>query len=145
LNNHFTVIIADDDDDDTALLTEALAENDIPRDKVVVARDGDMLLNLLPAFTGDPCLVFLDLNMPKKNGFKALVEIKSNPRFRHIPILVLTTSNSRKDISKCYEMGANTYFTKPFSYTELINLVRAVKVYWLESAVMSVSPGNHGV
>jgi DNA-binding response OmpR family regulator len=83
--------------------------------------------------------------MPKKNGFKALVEIKSNPRFRHIPILVLTTSNSRKDISKCYEMGANTYFTKPFSYTELINLVRAVKVYWLESAVMSASPGNHGV
>jgi CheY-like chemotaxis protein len=74
--------------------------------------------------------------MPKKNGIHSLAEIKANPKLSHIPNLGLTTTTSRSDIKECYSLGVNTYFTKPFSYTELTSLVTIIKQYWLETAVI---------
>jgi CheY-like chemotaxis protein len=136
VGNTLKIIIADDDDDDAVLLTEALVENGVAKDMITIANDGEVLLSILPEYSNRPCLVFLDLNMPKKNGIHALAEIKANPNLRHIPILVLTTSTSRSDIKECYSLGVNTYFTKPFSYTELTSLVTIIKQYWLETAVI---------
>ncbi|HEX5169103.1 MAG TPA: response regulator [Cyclobacteriaceae bacterium] len=140
-HNNLNIIIADDDNDDSALLIEALVENGIDRSKIIVTPDGETLLSILPTYSKTPSLVFLDLNMPRKNGMKVLSEVKSNPELRHIPILILTTSNSKSDINTCYELGGNTYFTKPFSYTELMQLVRIIKLYWFETASM-FNPSN---
>jgi CheY-like chemotaxis protein len=138
ITNNVTIIIADDDSDDTSLLIEALVETGVERSKIVATTDGEALLSVLPAYSKIPCLVFLDLNMPRKNGLKVLMEVKADPTLRHIPILILTTSNSRSDILTCYELGSNTYFTKPFSYIELISLVETIKAYWFEKAVLSL-------
>jgi len=135
-SNNLTIIIADDDLDDKSLLLEALAENGVDRKKIILTSDGEELLSILPVHSKSPCIVFLDLNMPRKNGLKVLSEVKANPDLRHIPILIFTTSNSRSDIASCYELGTNTYFTKPFSYTELIALVGAIKLYWFEKATL---------
>lgn len=135
-SNNLIIIIADDDIDDKSLLIEALAENGIDRQKIVMASDGEELMLILPQYSKAPCLVFLDLNMPRKNGIKVLSEVKANPELRHIPILIFTTSNSKSDIHSCYDLGSNTYFTKPFSYTELITLVGCIKTYWFEKATL---------
>jgi CheY-like chemotaxis protein len=135
--NKVTIIIADDDNDDKSLLIEAFLENGMEREQIILASDGEELLSILPAYANIPCIVFLDLNMPRKNGLKVLSEIKADQYLRHIPILIFTTSNSRSDIHSCYDLGSNTYFTKPFSYTELINLVGAIKTYWFEKATLT--------
>lgn len=130
------VIIADDDIDDRLLLTEALVENGVERDKILLACDGEELLSLLVIHSQTPCLVFLDLNMPKKNGLKVLEAMRSNPTQRHIPVLIFTTSNSRSDIISSYDLGCNAYFEKPYSYSELVDMVGVIKAYWFQKATL---------
>ena len=134
ISNTLRIIIADDDRDDQDLLTDALVANGISRDKIILVSDGDELMSILPDFSKIPCLVFLDLNMPKKDGRKVLVEVRSNPELNHIPILIFTTSGTAAEVAMGYRLGGNTYFTKPFSYIELINLIAVIKSYWLEKA-----------
>ncbi len=130
------VIIADDDIDDRLLLTEALVENGVERDKILLACDGEELLSLLALHGHSSCLVFLDLNMPKKNGLKVLEAMRSNPAQRHIPVLIFTTSNSRSDILSSYDLGCNAYFEKPYSYSELVDLISVIKTYWFQKATL---------
>lgn len=130
------IIIADDDLDDRMLLIEVLEKNGIERDKFVIASDGVELVTLLPQYSKTPTLVFLDLNMPSMNGLRALGEIKANPSLKHIPILVFTTSRSSEDIQSSYNLGAATFFTKPDTYTEMIELGVVVKDYWLKRATI---------
>ena len=131
------IIIADDDRDDAMLLIEVLEKNGIDREKFILAEDGEKLLSLLPEYAKIPSLVFLDLNMPLKNGLQVLSEIKADPSLKHIPVMILTTSNAAKDVRHCYELGASTYFTKPGTYTEMLDLAIAIKGYWLERATLS--------
>jgi CheY-like chemotaxis protein len=77
-------------------------------------------------------LVLLDLNMPRKDGREALKEIKDDPELRKIPVVVLTTSNADTDISRIYELGANSFITKPVSFDQLVNVMRVLGQYWLE-------------
>ncbi|HEX7016740.1 MAG TPA: response regulator [Cyclobacteriaceae bacterium] len=130
------VIIADDDIDDRLLLTEALVENGVERSKILLACDGEELLSLLAEYSQTPSIIFLDLNMPKKNGLKTLEAIRSNPTQRHIPVLIFTTSNSRSDILASYDLGCNAYFEKPYSYSELVDMVGVIKSYWFEKATL---------
>lgn len=130
------VIIADDDIDDRLLLTEALVENGVDRDKVVLACDGEELLSVLALYAQSSSLVFLDLNMPKKNGLKVLEAMRANPTQRHIPVLIFTTSNSRSDIIASYDLGCNAYFEKPYSYSELVDMVGIIKAYWFQKATL---------
>lgn len=133
-----TIIIADDDVDDKLLILEALVENGIEKDTIVLTSDGDELLEVLRRFK-KPCIVFLDLNMPRKDGRQALREIKSDPGLKHIPVIIFTTSTSADDIVSSYKAGGNTYFTKPSTYSELVSVFTAVKSYWLEKAVFSTT------
>jgi len=130
------VIIADDDIDDRLLLTEALVENGLDRDKIILASDGEELLSILAEHSQSSCIVFLDLNMPKKNGLKTLEAIRANPTQRHVPVLIFTTSNSRGDIISSYDMGCNAYFEKPYSYTELVEMIGVIKAYWFQKATL---------
>lgn len=130
------VIIADDDIDDRLLLTEALVENGVDRDRIVLACDGEELLSVLAIHSQSSCLVFLDLNMPKKNGLKVLEAIRANPTQRHIPVLIFTTSNSRSDIILSYDLGCNAYFEKPYSYSELVEMIGVIRAYWFQKATL---------
>ena len=129
-----TIIIAEDDADDRLLIEDALNENNIASADLMFVDDGEALIDTLDANTKAPCMVFLDLNMPKKDGRQALKEIKEDARFKHIPVIVFSTSNSIDDIKTSYQNGVNTYFTKPSKYSDLVEILRTVKSYWWEKA-----------
>ncbi len=134
-----TILMADDDQDDCLLVKEAFSEKSFENDLRFVA-DGEDLMDYLyrrgkfaePDSAPRPGLILLDLNMPRKDGREALKEIKSNRDFRHIPIIILTTSHEQDDIIRSYRVGANSFVTKPVSFEDLLNLVENLGRYWLE-------------
>lgn len=137
-SRHINILIADDDPDDRLLTREALLQSDIPS-RIAFVEDGEELLDYLLGrgkFKNNtdpqPDLVLLDLNMPRKSGVEALQEIKSNQALRHIPIVVLTTSKEEEDIYRTYDLGVNSFITKPVTYESLINTMRILGKYWFE-------------
>ena len=134
-----SILLADDDPDDRLMATEALEENRLANDLHTV-EDGEMLMDYLYhrgkyASMQDwslPGLILLDLNMPKKDGREALKEIKADPNLRRIPIVVLTTSKAEEDIYRTYDLGVNSFITKPVSFESLVEIMKTLKKYWFE-------------
>lgn len=134
-----TILMADDDEDDCMLAQEALAESRLANDLHFV-RDGEELMDYLyrrgkyidPKSSPRPGLILLDLNMPKKDGREALQEIKANLQLRHIPIVVLTTSKAEEDIYTSYNLGANSFITKPVTFAALVEVMKTIGKYWFE-------------
>ena len=133
------ILMADDDADDRLLAQDALAESKIPSELHFV-ENGEELMDYLnrrgrfsAASAPRPGLILLDLNMPKKDGRDALSEIKSNPELRRIPVVVLTTSQADTDISRIYDLGANSFITKPVSFDALVNVMRSLGQYWFQT------------
>ena len=119
------ILIADDDAEDRFIIQDAM-ETYNADDVIIFADNGEQLLNMLKQnFTNSlyPCLIVLDLNMPKKDGREALKEIKQHPVFKKIPVVVFTTTKSENEIKRCYELGANTYVVKPVSPNDLLSLI----------------------
>ena len=85
-----------------------------------------------PASAPFPGLILLDLNMPKKDGWKALQEIRNNPALRRIPIVILTTSKAAQDVDRSYDLGVNAFITKPVTLTGLVEVVTTLGKYWFE-------------
>ncbi|UII30298.1 response regulator [Fulvivirga ulvae] len=131
-----SIIIAEDDSDDRLLIEDALNENNIPSEKLIFVSDGEELMDRLKDKANQPAMVFLDLNMPKKDGRQALKEIKQDEKLKHIPIIVFSTSSSEEDIRTSYKNGVNTYFTKPSKYSDMLEIIAAVKAYWWEKAAI---------
>lgn len=148
-----TILMADDDEDDCMLAREALAESRLAN-ALYLVRDGEELLDYLHQrgkytdlnLAPRPGLILLDLNMPKKDGREALREIKTDPQLKHIPIVVLTTSKAEEDIYRSYELGANSYITKPVTFASLVEVMRTIGKYWFEIVELPLeSVGNgHG-
>ncbi len=138
-NKIVNILMADDDDDDYFLVKTALKNSDLPHVLFHVP-NGEELMNYLlrkEPYTNTqehpfPTMILLDLNMPKKDGREALAEIKSNQELCKIPIVVLSTSNNKDDIFKCYKLGVNSYIRKPADYKHLVNIFQAFKKYWFE-------------
>lgn len=138
-NNLITILLADDDADDRMLTREALKESRLVNDLRFV-EDGEELLDYLshrgkyadPQSAPRPGLILLDLNMPRKDGREALREIKADPALRSIPIVVLTTSKAEEDIYKTYDMGVNSFITKPVTFEGLVSVMKALGRYWFE-------------
>jgi two-component system response regulator len=134
-----TILMADDDADDRLMTKEAFAESLIRNDLRFV-ENGEELLDYLnrrgkysdPRSSPRPGLILLDLNMPKKDGREALREIKSDPRFRSIRVVVMTTSSADEDISRTYDLSASSYITKPVTFEALLDVIRVLGKYWLE-------------
>lgn len=136
-----TVLIAEDDADDRLIMTDAFAEQ-YPECRVSFAQDGVQLMQMLNE--GEyPDLILLDLNMPLKDGRSALVEIKTSAELRHIPTVVMTTSENEDDIRFCYNAGANSYICKPSSYTELLGIVSVLKSYWMDTVILPMKQERH--
>jgi CheY-like chemotaxis protein len=118
------VILADDDADDRELFSEAFSLV-APEVHVSVVKDGEELLSSMEFDAPD--IVFLDLNMPKKNGYECIVAIRENEKFSRIPIVIFTTSLHTKDVDDTFRQGANYFFRKPNNFEDIKNvLVRIV-------------------
>ena len=133
------ILLADDDPEDRMLARDALAESRLANELREV-EDGDELLRYLrregrytdPASSPTPGVILVDLNMPKKDGRQAIAEIKRDPALRHIPIVVLTTSKAETDIVRSYDLGVNSYITKPVTFDGLVEVMRSFGRYWFE-------------
>jgi CheY-like chemotaxis protein len=133
------VLMADDDPDDCMLIRDAWEENRLANELHFV-QDGEELMDYLHrrgqyghlAAAPLPGLILLDLNMPRKDGREALKEIKADPKLRRIPIVVLTTSKAEEDILRTYDLGVNSFITKPITFGALVETVRALAQYWFQ-------------
>lgn len=134
-----TILIADDDADDRLMIRDALEENRLAND-VRFVENGEELMEYLTRqgkyrnleSSPKPGLILLDLNMPKKDGREALKEIKSHPELRGIPVVVLTTSKAEEDIYRTYNLGVNSFITKPVTFESLVTITRDLGRYWFE-------------
>jgi CheY-like chemotaxis protein len=131
--------MADDDPDDRLLAHDAFREARMSN-RLVFVEDGEQVMDYLHR-RGDyadaaeyplPGLILLDLNMPRKDGREVLAEIKSDPAFKHIPVVVLTTSKADEDIMRSYQTGGNSYIVKPVTFRALTDVVREIGRYWLD-------------
>lgn len=126
-----TILVADDDPDDRLLIEEAMKEANIPN-AVSFAANGVEVMEQLRGDGADlPGLLLLDLNMPRKDGREVIAEVKSDPRLKRLPIVVLTTSDAETDITRSYDLGANSYIKKPVSYEGLLEVMSTLRNYWL--------------
>lgn len=138
-----TILMADDDPDDRFMTKEAFKEAMLINDLRFV-EDGEELLEYLyhrgrysdPESAPRPGLTLLDLNMPRKDGREALAEIKADQDLRRIPIVILTTSKAEEDIIRTYDLGSNSYITKPVSFESLVTIMKALSKYWLEIVLL---------
>jgi CheY-like chemotaxis protein len=134
-----TILMADDDEDDRDLTRDALEDAEYI-DQMDFVADGRDLIDYLrrsgpygsPESAGRPrpSIILLDLNMPRMDGREALAEIKSDEELRRIPVVVLTTSNDDHDVRNAYDLGANSYITKPVTASKLETVLARLAEYW---------------
>jgi CheY-like chemotaxis protein len=124
------VYLVDDDLDDLEIVQEALLQYSY-KGPVNTAINGKELLDDLSSSEqpATPDVIVLDLNMPLKDGFEALEEIRATPALKHIPVIILTASSKKGDEIRCLELGCNYFFTKPNKITDYIGLVKMVKKF----------------
>ena len=135
-----TILICDDDEDDRLLTKQALEDAHVSNNLRFV-EDGEQLLDYLyqrGAYGGEtgkaprPGLILLDLNMPRMDGREALMLIKGDPKLHDIPVVVLSTSSLDQDIVRSYQLGVNSFITKPVTFTGLVEAMNVLGRYWLE-------------
>lgn len=135
IKNQVPILIADDDQDDCQMIKEALQESRL-LNQLHFVHNGEELMKHLNRMIEKshplPGLILLDLNMPKMDGREALKEIKSHPLLRQIPVVVLTTSKAEEDIFKTYNLGVNSFITKPIAFDTLVQTMRDLGRYWFE-------------
>ncbi len=141
------ILIADDDAEDRMLIIDALKESRL-KNRVQEVENGEDLLSYLNN-KGDfadkkkyptPGIILLDLNMPKKDGREALKEIKADKTLKSIPIIILSTSKAEEDVIKTYNLGVNSFITKPVTFNAMVEVMNALKKYWFE--IVELPGGN---
>jgi CheY-like chemotaxis protein len=129
------ILLVEDSPSDAALTMEALDAGKIANNLALVGNGVEAMDYLQQkgkyAKAARPDLIMLDLNLPRKDGREVLAELKSDPDLRIIPVIVLTTSNSDKDILQSYQLNANCYITKPVDFTKFVDVVRSIEKFWL--------------
>jgi chemotaxis family two-component system response regulator Rcp1 len=134
-NGSIQVLLVEDNPGDVRLTKEALKEGKM-LNRVTVVGDGVEALSFLRrqgkyADAGQPDLILLDLNLPKKDGRQVLAEIKADPGLKRIPVVVLTTSSAEEDILKTYDLHANCYITKPVDLEQFMHVVKSIEDFWV--------------
>ena len=128
------ILLVEDNLADSTLIFECFQQEKILVD-VELARDGEQAMQYLQNHLtkGRPDLVLLDLNLPRKDGREVLCEIKSDPRLRSIPVVILTTSESEEDISRSYKSQASCYVTKPIDLEQFHKIVKSIDEFWFSA------------
>lgn len=132
------ILLVEDNPSDVFLTRRVIGDCRIPN-RLHVARDGVEALAFLNRGDGypdapQPDLILLDLNLPRKNGREVLDEIKNDNRFKHIPVVVLTTSNTEADIMRAYQSHANCYMVKPVDMNQFVDVIRGIEDFWFTLA-----------
>ena len=135
------ILLVEDNPGDVRLTKEALKDAKV-RNTLHVVMDGVEALSFLRkqgkyAAVPVPDLILLDLNLPKKNGREVLEEIKQDDGLRHIPVVILTTSQAERDIAESYRLHANAYVTKPVDLEQFLTVVKSIEQFWLEIVKLS--------
>jgi CheY-like chemotaxis protein len=139
------ILIAEDDPDDRLIIQEAFTEVQV-KNPLFFVENGEELLDYLKrrnqfaniSEKSLPGLILTDLNMPRKDGREALIEIKSDEELRSIPIVVFTTSKMEEDISLSYQSGVNSFITKPQTFKSFVEIMHSLTKYWLETVELPV-------
>ncbi len=129
------ILLVEDNHGDVRLIIETFKEANFPYN-LAVAYDGIQATQILNSECRDskrPKLIILDLNLPKKNGWEVLKEIKNDEKLKRIPVVILTTSNSKEDIEKSYHNHANAYLTKPIDLQRFTEVVKSIQNFWIHT------------
>jgi two-component system, chemotaxis family, response regulator Rcp1 len=135
-----TILLVEDNKADVRLIEEALKNSSLTYEMAMV-RDGFAAMEYLHqegeyAAASRPDLIILDLNLPKKDGREVLAEIKTNPQFKRIPVIILTTSKNEDDIQQSYDLNANCFITKSRNLSQLFTIVRRIEEFWLTTVTL---------
>jgi two-component system response regulator len=136
--NNKVILLAEDNPDDEALTLRALKKNNITNE-VVVAHDGAEALDFIFGANQHagrdvrewPSMVLLDLKLPKVNGLEVLKKIRGDARTHGIPVVILTSSKEEQDVAESYGLGVNSYVRKPVDFTQFLDAVKQIGLYWL--------------
>ena len=143
-NKALTFLIAEDNQDHAELISEAiLAFN--AKNQIVQVSDGESAMKYLrgePPYNEEhhlnPEIVLLDLKMPRLDGLSTLKAIRNDANLKHIPVVMVTTSNTQKEILECYKHGANSYLTKPLKFEDFSEKIKKMNSYWADTAELPV-------
>ncbi|MFV1871928.1 MAG: response regulator [Oleiphilus sp.] len=127
------ILLVEDNPIDLDLMLRAIKKHNMVND-IQVARDGDEALDYLPKWEQDktlPCVILLDLKLPKVSGLDVLKQLKSNPVSASIPVVILTSSSEDKDIETAYALNANSYIVKPVSFDKFVEVAKQIELYWV--------------
>ena len=131
-----TILLVDDNTKDIELTLEAMAENNLTN-QVVVVKDGVEALEYLRQKgkyklrkAGNPCVILLDIKMPRMDGIEVLRRIRSDAVLKRIPVVILTSSRQEKDLINTYDLGVNAYVVKPVSFQQFIEAVKQIGSFW---------------
>jgi two-component system response regulator len=135
----FRILLVEDNPNDIEITRRALERGQV-KNELTIARDGQEALDILFDRTeGDgslPGLILLDLNLPKVDGREVLARVKTHPQLKRIPVIVLTTSTREEDIVRTYDLGVNTFISKPVRFEDFIKVVSAIQEYWIGIATL---------
>ncbi len=137
-NEQVEILLVEDNVDDAELTIHALRKRNLVN-KLIHLQDGEQALDFLfgtGKFSGrdvtvTPRLILLDLKMPKVDGMQVLQKVKSHDTTKKIPIVILTSSKEDPDLSRCYELGSNSYIVKPVEFNSFISTVTELGMYWM--------------
>ncbi|MDQ3833806.1 MAG: response regulator [Actinomycetota bacterium] len=142
------ILLVEDDPYDVELTLSALAENHLANE-VVVVRDGAEALDYLyrrgayeSRVAGHPVVMLLDLKLPKVDGLEVLEHVKSNPDLKTTPVVMLTSSREEQDLAKSYNLGTNAYVVKPVGFSDFVEAIRKLGLFW--TVVNQPPPGSAG-
>ena len=126
------LLLIEDNEGDILLTQEALSDVAL-RNSLTVMRDGEQALDYLKNSKNHlPDQILLDINLPRKDGKEFLNQFKTDPALLHIPVVVLTTSSSGRDIKDAYSLYANCYITKPVDFDSFVQVIRAIERFWVQ-------------
>ena len=140
------ILLAEDNTNDVELTLTALQECRLAN-QVEVVRDGAEALDYIykrghfvGRTTGIPGVVLLDLKMPRIDGLEVLRQIKSDPKLRHVPVVMLTSSREERDLVLSYDLGVNAFVVKPVDFSQFVEAIRTLGIFW---AIVNEAPANH--
>ncbi|ANW96914.1 transcriptional regulator [Wenyingzhuangia fucanilytica] len=129
MNTSLKILLIEDDAIEVMKFNRAISSLNLSH-KMVNAINGEEGLKILEQKDRLPNIILLDLNMPKINGIEFLTILKNNPNLRHIPTIILSTSNNQKDLLECYKLGISGYVLKPLKYEEYVSKIEKLLAYW---------------
>lgn len=130
-----TFLLIEDDEIERLKFARVFQKNEYPH-KVIETKNGEEALMFLRNKEQLPDVILLDLNMPKMNGLEFILILKEDPLLKHIPVVILSTSNNHKDLKECYEAGIAGYIVKPLKYDDYIEKIKALVTYWSTNEIM---------